>query len=195
MGRLFFAAALATALHIQSLADVINVNFVETPFGVDASGSGSFDTTGLSLDFVDFDASTLIFVNPLDGGFGLGDAGNGDAYRIAATVPFGTQGSTTTAPGTGDLFGIAFSGGPLVMVPTGYVSQSPLSFAAAFPGESFASLGITAIGTVPITAGQNTINLNFSVAQAEIPVPPAIALLGGALLAFGAVSRRRRLPA
>lgn len=110
-----------------------------------------------------------------------------DAYSFAATTPYGTGPATLFSPGTGDPFGIAFAGGPALLVPETYAGGDLLAFTLSAPGESFASLGITPV-PVSITAGENTINLSFSTASA-IPLPPAGLLLAGAM---GALLLRRR---
>lgn len=89
------------------------------------------------------------------------------------------------------MFGLGACGDdPCVFFPDGYESGTPLSFSAQFDRQSFQSLGINATDPISFMLGEdNTINLDFST-TAVIPLPPALPLLGAALLGLGALGRR-----
>lgn len=69
------AAVLAAALlHGVASAGTVDIDFVEGPAGVEMSGGGTITLTGLSL-LTTTSNSGLHFVNPLEGGFGMGALG------------------------------------------------------------------------------------------------------------------------
>jgi hypothetical protein len=175
-------ALVVLVMSVSSFANagIININFEDTGFGVTVDGSGTFDTSGLTETFSDVIPPGL-FINSLEGAFGFGDVANVDFFEAIIPVPFGTSSSIFTASaGTGDMFGIAFGGSAGIMLPINYISGDALAFTVNFIGESYASLGITATDTVAVTAGLNTINLNFS--AVDVPAPSSIAILALGLI-------------
>jgi hypothetical protein len=57
-------------------------------------------------------------------------------------MSFGSGGQNNASSGSGDFVGIANSTGNL-LVPPGYVSDSPLSDTATYDNQTFTSLGVT----------------------------------------------------
>ena len=176
-------------------ANVVNINFVETATGVEVSGSGSADLTGLTQVAGPFAPVTIAAngVRPSLGtlAFGVGEV---DIYTIGASesfTPFGPNtASVQVTDSTGDVFRLTqpfTTGGPFTFgVPLGYVTGMDLSFFAVFTGQTFASMGITPLPVVT-TFGANTVNLTFS----PIPLPGALPLMLAGLGGLGFMSRRR----
>lgn len=195
MRDFFFAAAIAAVTIGQAstaTANTVDILFTESASGVSIVGAGSIDTASLTLEFSDQDISSLRFVTPIDGGFGLGGGVLADFYSFASTESFGPSGSTFISTGVGDYFGIAFGGstGVALGLPDGYASGAALSFSNFVSGASFSSLGITAAPVTIATAGPNDINLSFT--TAAVPLPAAGWMLVAGIGALGAASRRRK---
>ena len=196
--RIYAASLIVSAvLATSATAGTITVDFLESAAGVTISGSGSFDTTGLSEALSNFDTTGLVFVSPAFGSFGAGAPAIGDALSAGVTyTSFGPNGATFATSGSGDAFGLVFCGtvtDTCVMLPDGYASNDQLAFSAEFAGQSFASLGITETNPISLAIGDNTVNLTFTL-PAAVPLPPALPLLGGALLGIGAFVRRTQRP-
>lgn len=132
-----------------------------------ATGSGTIDLTGLSLNssgggssgFMSPGSAVLII------GTGLADDYVGSFFNPAS---FGPGVSDSPDSGSGGVVGIAGSFGEL-LVPLGYVSGTPLSLSSStFNGQTFSSLGVTP-GTYEWTWGTG-VNQNFTL-YAGVPVP------------------------
>lgn len=168
-------------------ADTVDITFIESGGNISITGGGSVDLTGLSL--VDTGA-TVHGISPIDGAIGAGPAGIANQYSADPFTPYGTGGVVGSAPGTGDIFGLYFLGvSPVIAVPQGYSSGDPLAFTLEVTGSAFAGLGIT--GNVSYTTGNNTVNFLFG-DTADVPLPPALPLLGAGLLALAFRRRSRR---
>jgi hypothetical protein len=150
-----------------------------------ASGSGAIDLSGLSLDFSGF--KTLAVIGPFNGLISTGpafpDVSTVDVYAgITGPTSFGSGGESYPSSGSGDLVGAEAN---LLFVPTGYVSDSPLSDTTTYDSQTFGSLGATP-GTYKWTWGSGA-NQNFTlVIGTVVPEPStwAMMLLGFAALGF-----------
>jgi large exoprotein involved in heme utilization and adhesion len=161
---------------------------------VAATGSGPIDLTGLSL--VPDAGISSSRIAPSEGFIIAGGTGEFDLYGpITGPGSFGSGGVTLANSGGGDLVGIVVPVGS-VLVPTGYVSDSPLSDTATYAGQTFATLGVTP-GKYEWTWGTGA-NQNFTLdIGVPVPEPSAWALLLTGFAALGAMmrSRRRMAPA
>ena len=110
-------------------------------------GSGSFNTTDLAFDGTQninavFEATNATWVigDPTPPGPAL------DVYTTVTTFPpnFGTPGGLIGTPGgSGETFGIFLKDGNRVLVvPTGYVSGSPVSGSTTYAGTTIAGMNL-----------------------------------------------------
>jgi hypothetical protein len=183
------------------------VTLGEQGTSVVATGSGPIDLTGLSF-------STPVggnpFINPLVAGIATGMSAPADLYvGFSFTGPAsfgpgfpdgsGPPGLTAANSGSGDIVGnsvgITTGDRPVefLVVPSGYVSNNPLSDTATYLNQSFASLGVTP-GTYEWTWGTGA-NQNFTLQigpATAVPEPPSL-LLGIALVALLIVPMSRRI--
>ena len=153
-----------------------------------ATGSGPIDLAGLS--FVS-GATESSFMVPVEGEILTGGTGGLSVYApITGPVSFGSGAVVTFASsGAGDGVGILGNEGVL-FVPSGYVSDSPLSDSATYAGQTFASLGATP-GKYEWTWGSGA-NQNFTLDIVTVPEPGTWALLLTGFTALGAMMRSRR---
>jgi hypothetical protein len=148
-----------------------------------ATGSGPIDLTGLSSGFVDgFNRANI---EP-----GIAQILTGPTSEVLQeqfggfTGPesFGSGDITFANSGTGDFVGISSQGsrGPIVL-PVGYVSDSPLSDTSTYDNATFASLGAIP-GTYEWTWGSGPDqNFTLIIGAAAVPEPASSLLLGVAL--------------
>ncbi|MEM6934138.1 MAG: hypothetical protein AAF526_11190 [Pseudomonadota bacterium] len=190
--NLLYIAVMASFLAESAAADTADVFFSENAFGVEAEGSGSIDLTGLTL--IQMEDTTLFFVNPEEGAFGAGAGGEVDTYSADPFTPYGSGGATDAGEaGTGDAFILGFLlGDPVLLLPTGYVSGDPLSFAVFFAGETLETLGIDALPATTVI-GMNDINFSVAEAPSAVPLPAAMPMLLLGIASVGWVGSRRRL--
>jgi len=182
-------AAMMTAA-VADAAIVITIS--ETAAGVLASGSGSFDTTGLARRDV-----PLGFSTGLNGGlgvvrFGVGNNAVGfDTVATSGPISFGSAGAyreATTAVGLN--FGIHGADGTVIL-PDNYVSGSTLIGEMVFLGATLDSLGLT-IGTYLYRSANNdTVTVNIG-PSAVVPEPASWAMMTLGLAGIGYTLRRRR---
>lgn len=175
--------ALATVGQVQ--AGLI-FNLVETGGVVEITLTGSLDldaTQGFEL----LGTNTIRAVRPISGLLLVGDAVVSDAYNIDVLgfTPFGTSGNLEPLASSGARVAM-FTGttGPLIGVPTGYVSGGLLSATATTGPATFASLGMTpgtyvttlTNGSTPRTRLQST-SLNRPIPFPNHPPSPSSALV------------------
>lgn len=178
------------ALAVSGLAGPAQAGYVVTlqqeGANVVASGSGPIDLTGLT--FVVSDKLLHPAVTADISGIETGPTGftTGDAYNgTSGPLNFGSGGQNDADSGGGDFVGIANSTGNL-LVPSGYISDSPLSDTATYDNQTFTSLGVTP-GVYEWTWGRGA-NQNFTldIVAGAVPEPStwAMALLGFAGLGY-----------
>jgi PEP-CTERM motif len=180
-----FAAPSAQAGYVVTLEEVGS--------NVVATGSGPIDLTGLNfvgsginVAFIVPDFATII-TGPT---IGTGE----DGYApISGPASFGSGGQTFASSGSGDFVGIS-NFDATVLVPHGYVSDSPLSDTSTYDNQTFASLGVTP-GVYESTWGAGA-NQNFTLVIGASPVPEpstwAMMLIGFAGLGYASHQASRK---
>jgi hypothetical protein len=153
------------------------VDLTQQGGNVVATGSGAIDLTGLTFvnSFTGFG-----LLDPSLGGMIIGSGVEDDYFGALMSGPanFGSGGLTIASSNTGDPVDIS---SPFLGVPTGYVSDSPLSDTSTYLSQTFSSLGATP-GTYEWTWGTGA-NQNFTVVIGTVvPEPSTWAML---LLGFG----------
>jgi len=191
---IIFAIAVTSVFSVRP-AQAYTVTLQQVGSNVVASGSGAINLTGLT-PVGQF--SALVGVAASFGFMTTGGTGSFmdllDGYSgFTGPANFGSGGIFAANTSSGDPVGIYGSGGPLLLVPTGYVSGNFLSDSMTFNSATFASLGVTP-GTYVWTWGNGGANQNFTLIIGGAGVPDGgttVCLLGCALL--GLVGLRRKL--
>jgi PEP-CTERM motif len=182
-----FAAPSAQAGYVVTLEEVGS--------NVVATGSGPLDLTGLNFKG---EAESDAFVIPLVAAIITGPTipTNGDYYApISGPASFGSgQAGISADSGSGDGVGVLIGFGlHELIVPHGYVSDSPLSDTSTYDNQTFASLRVTP-GVYEWTwgAGANqNFTLDIGTSAGAVPEPStwAMLLIGFAGLGYAAVRK------
>jgi hypothetical protein len=189
------AMLVVSGLSIPSAQAGFIVTLVEQGTGVVATGSGTIDTTDLSLQQIagfepniEADAAAI--------SAGPAQATSGYLYTgsfSGLTVLGGSTGTIYANSGSGDIFGFIGFNGHLYL-PNGYVSGSALSDTATYDNQTFASLDLTP-GTYQWTWGSGADADSFTLqigAAADVPEPTSLLLLTTGIFALGVVFQRKR---
>jgi PEP-CTERM motif-containing protein len=183
---LWLAAPSAQAAYLVELMQQGN--------NVVATGSGALDITALtkglnqSGDGTSIDASIAQFqTGPFIVGVGLDELS-----PISGPANFGS-GGLHGGTGTGDALGIfPASNPPVLLMPSGYQSGTPLSSHGTFSNASIASLGVTP-GTYVYTWGTGAHADSFTLKiDAPVPEPASLTLLAIGMVGFLGYRQRRR---
>jgi hypothetical protein len=154
------------------------------------NGSGTINTDALSRFSQQSRFATIV---PANGTLCAGPVAQTPAaqfYGLLGAINFGSGGQTNATSGSGDIVGVEFEN--RVVVPSGYISGTPLADSATYNSQTFSSLGLTqgtyvyTWGTGP-TADSLTINIGTGVPE------PASAALIAAPIAIAALRRCRRV--
>jgi hypothetical protein len=199
MGRLARALGATAAVTLMVLtagranADEL-INITQSGGNVDVTATGSLNLTGATFDHFQL-YSTGIIPGGSNWYIALGTTPGMNWYQLTSvTLPYGTSGNYfTSAITSGDAFSIwGYGGGtPLVGVPTGYTSGTPISATMELPGETIA--GLTLIpGTYTFTIPNATITLEISSSTVPEPSTWALMLSGFAALGFAGYRRLRK---
>ena len=187
------ATVLAGALFCVSPARAaFIVDFAQVGSNVVATGSGSFDLTGLTN--YNYSAWTNTGTLSLGSG-GYVTIGSGSDYSwhgFTGPASFGTAepADGAASSNTGPMVGIS-PGFPAIYLPTTYASGASLSDSSTWNGTTLASLGLTPGSSVwTWGSGANADSLTFVVDP--VPEPASIALLATGLAGLGMTIRRRR---
>ena len=188
---LLLALAVLMAACASPVRGIAIVNATETGGNVVFAGGGTFNLTGLSLvgqggytTVIQADAEYAIFgANPLE-------VLLVDVYgNLVSPGPFGPGANTTFFAdlGSGDRFGVP---GTRLIVPTGYLSGTPLTASNTYSGMTFASMGL-APGSYTWSwgSGLNADSFTLNIID-PVPEPSTWAML--ALGCPALLARRRR---
>ena len=167
------------------------VTFAQVGPDVVAAGSGSLNINSLAFlgggagDGSSFSAG----VSPSTADVTTGAAADFDLYLVG-TGPssFGLGGTTSASGASGDPVGVL--GGVVIVVPTGYASNTALTDTATYAGQTIASLGLTP-GAYVYSFGSGANADTFTVDVTSVPEPASLSLLGAGLFGF-AMTRRKR---
>ena len=159
-----------------------------------ANGTGAINLTGLGSLGGTFQFG--VFVAPRFGFIVTGPDGASGAIYIGFTGPsqFGPGLSTIASSGSGDIVGIDAQALSFI-VPSGYISGTPLTDSATYSGQTFISLNVRQ-GTYVWSWGTGLPNQNFTLiigSGVPPPVPDSgstVSLLGFGLLSLAALRRK-----
>lgn len=164
-------------------------------------GSGSANTSSLSVDTEELDYTNVLWDNQIYAGPA---AFNGDLPQynvkrwgdINGPLSFNTDPLiSTTYPnsGSGHLFGIYIdnvTNKPLLVLPLDYVSGNPLNGTSRFDGSTLFSLGLQpGVFTWKWGMGQNADSLELRIEPVPVPAPLPLA---GVPIAWKLAKRMRR---
>ncbi len=185
-------AAMLIGLSAPSAQAGYVVDLTQAGSNVVATGSGAIDLTGLT--FFDVLGGPASQISPAVGIILTGPAPFlGDQYTgITGPASFGGGSTAFAGSGSGDEVGTFFGN---LVVPKGYVSDSPLSDTATYDNQTFMSLGATP-GTYKWTWGSGA-NQNFTlVIGTVVPEPSTWAMMlfgfaGLGFMGYQSAGRRR----
>jgi hypothetical protein len=150
---------------------------------------GAIDLTG--LEFVFSISGPVGRLSPNDGELVIGSGVEGFyGGPVSGSANFGSGGQTLSSSNTGGP--VEISPRSFLGVPSGYVSDSPLSETSTYLSQTFSSLGVTP-GTYKWTWGSGA-NQNFTlVVESAVPEPStwAMLLLGFAGLGYAGYRKTR----
>ncbi len=188
-------AMLALVTGVGAAQATYTVNIVQNGANVVMTGSGSIDTTGMTLSSASLGCSSgsgalgSIFLCIGSGNSGL----NGTAINPGVTgLTSGTTTSANSATGSP-----VYVSGTTLYLPAGYTSLSPISNSSTFNGKTLASLGLTAgtTKTITLTSGDTIVVTTGTVAPATVPTLSeyAMAALAAAMAMLGLAAMRRKM--
>jgi len=196
MGRLVRPLAAIAAVAVMVLAAgtanaSVVINITQLGGNVDVTATGSLDLRGATFDHSQ-PYSTGIIPGGSNWYIALGTTPGMDWYQLTGVdLPYGTSGNYFTSGITsGDAFSIwGYVGGtPLVGLPTGYTSGSPISADMTLSGQTIA--GMTLIpGTYTFTIPNDTIILDIG--GKGVPEPGTLVMFGSGIIGLAGILRRK----
>jgi len=195
LGTLAAAAALAALIGAGPAEASVTIVITQVGPNVVASGSGEIDLAGLDpLTTGAISANGIIWP---DVAYILVGPSGAVAEFTGASGPasMGAGGIALGATPVGNEFGVSghvYSFGPVIYVPEGYMSDTPLSGSSTFDNQTFKSLGLTP-GKYIYTWGSGDDADSLTV-LVGVPGPPiwAMMLTGFAGLGYAAYRARKR---
>lgn len=162
------------------------------------TSNGSIDLTdlvyissGTGSTVFQSDSTTTLSISST---FITGLSGSGDDRYLnsfsSSITSFGTNPSILSATSSsGDYFGTSSNSiNEILLVPAGYISGAVITGTATYASSTFASLGLTPGTYVWELTNADTITLQVGV----VPLPPAVFLLGTALVGMAGFNRLKR---
>ena len=188
LGAIAAIAVMVLAAGLLANASVL-INITQSGGNVDVTATGSLDLTGATFDHPQ-NYSTGIIPGGSNWYIALGTTPGMDWYQLTSVnLPYGTSGSYYTSGLTsGDAFSIwGYTGStPLVGLPTGYTSGSPISADMTLSGETIA--GMTLIpGSYTFTIPNDTIILDIG--GSSVPESGTLVMFGSGIIGLAGVLR------
>jgi PEP-CTERM motif len=193
----FIAALVLSVIAAPRAQATYLVKFEQLGANVEEEGSGTLDTTDLSV------GSNLInndpFVAPSDGDFQSGAANEALALFGFVTGPksFGPSDPTSASSSGGDAIGIGGGTLEILLLSPAYVSGTPLPEFSIYSDASFASLGMIPgvyVWSWGSGAHADTFRIDIIAGSGASPVPEpstwAMMLIGFLGLGYAAVRKR-----
>ena len=186
--------AVTGSLFCVRFAQAYTVTLEQMGSDVVANGTGAINLTGLNPPWGTFQFG--VFVAPRFGFIVTGQDGASGALYNGITGPsrFGPGLSTIASSGSGDIVGIDAQALSFI-VPSGYISGTPLTDSATYSGQTFSSLNVRQ-GTYIWSWGTGLPNQNFTLIIGSGVPPPVpdggstVSLLGFGLLGLAALRRK-----
>jgi len=185
-----FAAALAAVVLPASAQAAIVINVAQVGTSVVFSGSGSFNTAGLTP----YNPSQPFQSSPgvaSSSSLNVGVSAPINIFTGLTGNPFGYASNYRTASSaTGDAFGLNYylRG---INLPVNYVSGTELAGTATFLNQTFSGLGLTA-GQFVYRSSNDALTINVGT-LAAVPEPSTWAMMVGGFGLLGAAMRRRKV--
>jgi len=188
-------AAIMTIMTAANANAAVIVNFSQVGADVVVTGSGTFDTSGLTKLSPNIPGSA--YSRKLEGGAGiltLGDqSANGDVYnRLSGPSSFGKAGFSALPTLTiGQTIGLNSSN---FFLPGNYKSGSEILGAQVYAGQSLASLGLTDGTSFVYRSSSDSLTINIGqTVTAAVPEPATWGMMILGMGAIGFIMRRRNV--
>ncbi|MDO6416477.1 PEPxxWA-CTERM sorting domain-containing protein [Sphingomonas sp. BIUV-7] len=188
----FFAAALAAVVLPASAQAALVINVAQVGTSVIFTGSGSFNTAGLTQYSPSQPFQSSPGVNP-SYSLNVGVSAPISIFTGLTGKALGTFANFTSASAaTGDAFGLNY-GLNGINVPVNYISGTQLAGTATFLNQTIAGLHLTAGSYVFSSSSANdTLTINVG-PLAAVPEPATWAMMVGGFGLLGAAMRRRKV--
>jgi hypothetical protein len=186
------AVVLGSSLCAPAAHATYIVTLAEQGANVVATGSGSFNLTGLTMS--NSGVSIISAIIPNNGAINTGPISGvlEDVYSgFTGPTTFGSKGITFADLGGGDAVGINGSAGNLY-VPMGYTSGQSLTDTSTYLNQTYGGLGVTPGATYTWTWGPATDDSFVLQVSTAVPELPVFAYFGIGLIGLAVVGVRRR---
>lgn len=186
---------LALVTGVGAAQATYTVNIVQSGANVVMTGSGTIDTTGMTLVVTNvgcasgngiLGSSLLCIGSGTPGLSGIGLTTILTGLTSGASTPADTS---TGSP--------VFAAGASLYLPTGYTSLSPISNSSTFNGKTLASLGLTlgTTNTITLTSGDTIVVTTVPAQSTSVPTLSeyAMAVLAATMAMLGLFVMRRKM--
>ena len=181
----------AASLIVPATANAaIVINIAQVGADVVATGSGSFNTTGLSSSTTN---NYTVIINGVRAGVLLGAQTDSVRYNAGLTAgpAFGSINQFYFADASsGDLFGI-YGADPAIHLPVGYISSARLSGSATYNNQTLSGMGLIN-GTYVYSSANDRVTVVVGPSAGAVPEPATWAMTIAGMGVIGGAMRRRR---